>query len=419
MDNQAQKGVNLLIIVAALGYFVDIYDLVLFNVVKKESLEALGFAGKQLELVGKDLFNWQMGGMLLGGILWGILGDKKGRITILFGSILLYSLANLANAFVTDIGMYKFLRFLAGLGLAGELGAGITLVSESMHKDKRGIGTMIIVTFGALGAVVAQQVATKGQFLNSWLHTDFDKWQIAYIIGGILGLLLLVLRVGAFESGMFKKMQESSVAKGDLSLIFKNGKTFLKYLNCILIGLPIWCVIGVLINMSNVFGKEIGTDKEILVGTSVMYAYIGLSAGDLLSGLMSQLFKSRKKIMLVYQLALMVFVLLFLLRTNVTATYFYMMCFLLGLGAGYWALFVTNAAEQFGTNIRSTVANTVPNFVRGAVIPVTNFFMYLTVSKGISSISAALIVSAISFTLSIFATFFTEETFGKDLNYVE
>ncbi|MBX7225917.1 MAG: MFS transporter [Chitinophagales bacterium] len=419
MNESSQKGVSLLIIVAALGYFVDIYDLVLFNVVKKESLEALGFAGKQLELVGKDLFNWQMGGMLLGGILWGILGDKKGRITILFGSILLYSLANLANAFVTDIGMYKVLRFLAGLGLAGELGAGITLVSESMHKDKRGIGTMIIVTFGALGAVVAQQVATKGQFLNSWLHTDFDKWQIAYIIGGILGLLLLVLRVGAFESGMFKKMQESSVAKGDLSLIFKNGKTFLKYLNCILIGLPIWCVIGVLINMSNVFGKEIGTDKEILVGTSVMYAYIGLSAGDLLSGLMSQLFKSRKKIMLVYQLALMVFVLLFLLRTNVTATYFYMMCFLLGLGAGYWALFVTNAAEQFGTNIRSTVANTVPNFVRGAVIPVTNFFMYLTVSKGISSISAALIVSAISFTLSIFATFFTEETFGKDLNYVE
>ena len=297
MKETTTKSVTLLIIVAALGYFVDIYDLVLFNIVKKESLEALGYTGKIMEMHGITLFNWQMTGMLVGGILWGIIGDKKGRVTILFGSILLYSLANIGNAFVTDIKGYSILRFLAGLGLAGELGAGITLVSETMSKEKRGIGTMIIATVGTLGAVVAFLVGQKGHIINDLLGLNYQNWQIAYLIGGSLGLILLFMRAGAFESGMFKEaLNNSGIKKGNLMLIFKSGKNIKKYLYSIAIGLPIWCVIGILISLANQFGEATLVTTPVTVAKAIFYAYIGLSLGDFVSGTLSQIFRSRKKV---------------------------------------------------------------------------------------------------------------------------
>lgn len=418
MSDKNSKNISLLIIVAALGYFVDIYDLVLFNVVKKQSLEALGYTGDILEQHGITLFNWQMIGMLIGGVLWGIIGDRKGRVTILFGSILLYSLANIGNAFATNIENYSILRFLAGLGLAGELGAGITLVSESMHKEKRGYGTMIIVTFGTLGAVAANLAGNKGHVLNDLLGLNFQNWQMAYLIGGVLGLVLLFMRAGAFESGMFQQtIKNSAIQKGNLLLILKNRKSFFKYLFSIAIGLPIWCVIGVLISLANKFGEAIKITSPVTVAEAVLFAYIGLSIGDFVSGMLSQLLKSRKKVIFGYLLFLLSLVIIFLFNTNKSATYFYTMCFLIGFGSGYWALFVTNAAEQFGTNIRSTVANTVPNFVRGAVVPITLGFKALLPKMQI--INSALVVSLICFALAIFSTYMLEETFGKDLDYIE
>lgn len=425
--NQKQNGsiFSWLVIVAALGYFVDIYDLVLFNVVKRESLEYIQqLRGIEIDIknTGIFLFNCQMAGMLIGGILWGVWGDKKGRISVLFGSILMYSIANIVNAFTFDITSYAVVRVLAGIGLAGELGAGITLVSETMDKEKRGYGTMVIVTFGALGAVLAALVGSKGQFVAGLIASmtgyTLQNWQVVYLIGGFIGLLLLLLRVGTFESGMFKNMKEKEVRKGDFIALFKNKDALLKYFYCILIGLPVWFMIGVPVSLSqDVFAKEFGIEG-VVNGTAVMFAYLGLSAGDLASGILSQQLRSRKKVVylyLVFSLMLMLYFLFFM--NGISLEKYYLVCFLVGFASGYWAIFVSIAAEQFGTNIRSTVTNTVPNFVRGAVLPITMGFTALGNSFG--NVYAALIVGIICLLLAAWATFKVKETFAKDLNYFE
>ncbi len=406
MNPKISNPFNAVVIVASLGYFVDIYDLILFNVVKKASLTSLGIPDSMVDSEGVMLFNMQMFGMLVGGLLWGILGDRKGRVKVLFGSILLYSLANIANAFVTDLTTYGIIRFVAGIGLAGELGAGITLVSETMSKEKRGYGTMILVTFGALGAVFA---AVVGQ--------AFD-WQTSYIIGGGMGLLLLLIRMGTLESGMFKNMHHSTIKKGDFMSLFKTRTQFFKYLNCILIGLPVWFVIGLLIALCVTFAKDTGVVGTISTGTAIMFAYIGLSTGDLISGLLSQWFKSRKKVVYLYLFLCGLLSAIFLFSTGLSTTAFYAMCLFLGIATGYWALFVTIASEQFGTNIRSTVTTTVPNFVRGAVWPITIGFKKL-VPMVDSSLWAASIVGVICIGLAFIATISVKETFGKDLDYME
>jgi len=429
MSEKSNKNqIILVLIVAALGYFVDIYDLVLFGVVKGESLQQImsNASPEQIASTGKFLFNMQMLGMLLGGLLWGILGDKKGRLKVLFGSIILYSIANLANAFVTDIPSYAFIRIIAGIGLAGELGAGITLISEIMTKETRGYGTMIIVTFGALGAVAASLVGANGlgitQFFHDFTGLSLQNWQVAYIVGGLMGLFLLLLRIGTIESSFFLNgKDEKHIKKGDLKLIFYKRENLLKYIHCIFIGIPIWYIIGLLImNSKDNFGPWLGINN-IENGKAVMYAYIGLSFGDLLSGILSQILKSRKKVVYLYLSFTLVtsITFLFFLEYFVTlnASIYYLMCFLLGTGTGYWAIFVTIAAEQFGTNIRSTAANTIPNFVRGSVPIIMLFFGLLTLnfSDGVS----ALMIGLFFITLAFYSISRLKETYGKDLNYNE
>ncbi len=415
-----------IIVVAALGYFVDIYDLILFNVVKKESLEVLmqGAAPEVLKSTGIFLFNMQMLGMLAGGIIWGIWGDKKGRLSVLFGSILLYSAANLVNAFVTSVEMYAVVRVIAGIGLAGELGAGITLVSETMSKEKRGYGTMIIVSFGALGAVAAALVGANGQIIGSVLgrifNTTFANWQVAYILGGVMGLLLLMLRIGTIESGMFRNVQHSSISKGDIRMLFNNRERFLKYLRCILIGLPIWYFIGLIVaNSELIWAKDLNVQGKVVNGTALMYAYIGLSVGDVFSGLISQALASRRKVVFLY-LGLSVVLLTYYLffAQGISVQGFYILTFLVGIATGYWAIFVTIAAEQFGTNIRSTVTNTTPNFVRGAVPLITMLFQFLSANVTTNIISG-FIVGLFCIGLSFWAIWHAKETFAKDLDYTE
>lgn len=407
-----------LVVVAALGYFVDIYDLVLFNVVKKESLEAIGLSGATLKDYDIGLFNLQMIGMLIGGLLWGILGDKRGRITVLFGSIVLYSIANIANAFVASTDAYAVCRILAGIGLAGELGAGITLVVESMERTQRGWGTMVVVTFGALGGVVARIVGGEGKAWADALGLGLQGWQMAYVVGGALGLMLLVLRAGALESGLFKKaLERGDVRKGNFLMLFRTKQRALTYLGSVLIGLPIWFTVGVLINQSDVIGKALGVQGEVNVGDSVMWSYIGLSIGDLISGALSQLLRSRRKVVFIYLGLLGTCVLVFLLRTNVTLHWFNFMCCMLGAATGFWALFVTMASEQFGTNLRSTVTNTAPNFVRGATYPITVSFKSLIPSIGAPM--AALVVGAVCLALSFIGTLSVKETFHSDMDFHE
>jgi predicted MFS family arabinose efflux permease len=424
-SSRIPKHTLLLIVVAALGYFVDIYDLILFNVVKKESLIALGFSNPaEIKQISVSLFNWQMGGMLVGGILWGILGDKKGRLKVLFGSILLYSVANVLNAFVTDIPSYAAIRFIAGIGLAGELGAGITLVSEVMSKENRGYGTMIIVTFGALGAVLAAFIGGEGvvirDLISSLTGLHIMNWQVAYIVGGFLGLLLLLLRIGTLESGMYKKMHAESMGRGQFLKLFSNRETAIKYMHCIVMGLPVWFAAGVLFAMAEDFAQPsvLNIQGKVVNGLAVMYAYLGLSVGDLLSGLLSQFLRSRKKVVLFYLFLSTCMLFVYLLgAAGHSATFFYFICFLVGVCAGYWALFVSIAAEQFGTNIRSTVASTVPNFVRGSVIPISASIHFFEKPFGV--IGSAIVVGMICIALATYSMMQLKDTFGKDLDYTE
>lgn len=417
--NQIFKGKGMLILVASLGYFVDIYDLQLFNIISTASLKGIGITDEALlKKYDVSLFNWQMVGMLIGGLLWGIWGDKKGRKSVLFGSILLYSLANIANAFVTNITQYEWIRLLAGIGLAGELGAGITMVSESFDKEKRGIGTMIIATMGALGAVVAALVS-RNHFDVFGLH----PWQEAYLIGGILGLSLLFLRVGTFDSEMFNQVKEKdNLKKGSFFLIFKTKERALRYLACVLIGLPVWFVVGILIKFSSLDFHSLLRPGEVahqneIRGIAVIFCYIGLSVGDLVSGLLSQWMRSRRKVIFIYLISCAVLSFIFLEVQGISLAAFQWLSFALGFVTGYWALFVSLASEQFGTNIRATVTTTAPNFVRGGVLPITMSFVAL--SHVWTSYHAAYLVGIVCFALAIAGTWYLKETFGKDLDFVE
>jgi MFS family permease len=429
IENHTQhsnRKIIAIVVVAALGYFVDIYDLVLFGVIKAESLKQImiGTSPAFQAATGKFLFNMQMIGMLIGGVIWGVLGDKRGRLQVLFGSILLYSLANIANAFVSDISTYAVIRIIAGIGLAGELGAGITLVSEMMSKEKRGYGTMIIVTFGALGAVFASLVGSKGDYFSQIIfnltNVQLASWQVAYIIGGLMGFTLLFLRIGTIEPHYFKAIKsKNEIKKGSFKLIFSSKTNRIKYVHCILIGIPIWFIIGLIImNSKDDFGPWVGL-KNIENGTAVMYAYIGLSFGDLISGLLSQVLKSRKKVVFLYLCFTAILTLIFLFfGKGMTATTYYFFCFLLGTGTGYWAIFVTIAAEQFGTNIRSTAANTIPNFVRGSVNVIMLLFSLLLASQLSVGISA-FFIGAFFIGLAFYSLSQLKETFGKELDYIE
>jgi MFS family permease len=396
--------------VAALGYFVDIYDLLLFSIVRRTSLQSIGVPDDQLLTQGEFVLQSQMVGLLLGGLIWGIMGDKKGRLSVLFGSILLYSLANIANGFVTTVNQYAVLRFIGGIGLAGELGAGITLVSEVLPTRLRGYGTTLVATVGLMGAVLANFIAKK-----------FD-WQIAYFIGGGLGIVLLVARVSIFESGVFLKLKEQTVQRGNFFQLFSNTARFKKFVGSVFIGLPIWFVIGILITFSPEFAKALHIDGTISAGDAVMYSYIGLAVGDLVSGFISQALRSRKKVVFLYVIVTTVMILVYLFTPGRSVFNFYLTCFLLGVSIGYWALFVTMAAEQFGTNLRSTVATSAPNFIRGMVVPLTLGFRYMREQLGggeSAVVYGALVVGVITIIIALLSLRWVEETFSRDMNFVE
>ena len=395
------------ILVAALGYFVDIYDLLLFSIIRVESLKAIGITDSlELQNMGLSLLNWQMLGMLIGGVAWGILGDKKGRLSVLFGSIILYSIANIANGFVETVEQYKILRFIAGVGLAGELGAGITLVSEIMSKEKRGYGTTIVASVGILGAVAAYFVS------QVW------DWRTAYFVGGGLGLALLLLRISVFESGMFNSIKDKMVQRGNFLQLFQNKQRFYKYMQCILVGLPTWFVVGILITFAPEFSKAFGmTDAVTTGGAAIMYCYTGLTLGDLASGIMSQLLKSRKKALLFFHLFSAATIIWYLTSGDISQSAFYLKIFLIGFGVGYWAIFVTIAAENFGTNLRATVTTTVPNFARGALVLIVPFFKAMKLQFG--QIGGAYAVGATTIIIALAVLYFLPETYGKDLDYLE
>jgi MFS family permease len=400
-----QELLRIPVLVAALGYMVDMYDLFLFSIVRVPSLKSLHISGEKILEDGLLLLNLQMAGLLIGGIIWGILGDKKGRLSVLFGSILIYSLANIGNGFVTSIGAYAVLRFIAGFGLAGELGAGITLVTEILPNKIRGYGATLVATMGVFGALLA--------YLISFL---FD-WRASYFIGGGLGLLLMVSRIKVFESGIFLKLKEKNIKRGDIRMLFNNKTRLLKYVTSIVIGMPIWFVVGILITFSPEFGKAMGLDEPVDAGKAVLFAFAGQVAGNIISGSLSQYLQNRKKVIFLFMAVSALFVLIYLLVPVHDTILFYSLCACLGFCSGYWTLFITVAAELFGSNLRATVATTVPNFVRGTVIPLT--FLFVLMKNQVGIMYGALIVGILTYALAIFALIYLEETFKKDINYTE
>ncbi|HEY9361711.1 MAG TPA: MFS transporter [Chitinophagaceae bacterium] len=406
MEKKQESSIfSVVVIVAALGYFVDIYDLLLFSIIRVPSLQSLGLSKEQITIEGESIISWQMAGLLIGGIIWGVLGDKRGRLSVLFGSIILYSLANIANGLVETVDQYRYIRFIAGLGLAGELGAGITLVSELTPKNKRGIATSLVAGIGITGAIVAFVI--KENF----------HWRTCYFIGGGLGLLLLILRVSVFESGMYHEIKKQDVQRGNLLMLFNNTDRFKRYLCSILLGLPTWYVIGILVTFSGEFGETMGIAGKIDPGKAIMYAYAGLSIGDIISGLVSQWFSSRKKALFLFFGITSFFIFLFFTH-NGTAQQMYWICAGLGFGTGFWAIFVTIGAEQFGTNLRATAATTIPNMVRGMLA-----VLILPLFKGLRGwtdyYTGGWITAIIVMIIAVIAAFYSKETFGKDLNYVE
>jgi len=393
------------VLVAALGYLVDMYDLFLFNIVRVPSLKSLGLVDDQLLKTGIWLLNLQMAGMLIGGMFWGILGDKKGRLSVLFGSILIYSLANIGNGLVNSVEGYAVLRFLAGFGLAGELGVGVTLVVEILPKSIRGYGTTLVATMGVFGALLA------------FLIVHFFAWRASYFIGGGLGLLLMALRLRVFESGIFLQMKETNTRRGDLGMLFSSKTRLLKYVTCIIMGAPIWFVVGILITLSPELGKAMQLDEPVDAGRAVLFVFASQVAGNLVSGFFSQYLQSRKKVIFIFMGGSLLFALTLLLGPIKHASEYYILCLCLGFCSGYWTLFITVAAELFGSNLRATVATTVPNFVRATIIPLSSLFIVLKNYTG--TLSAALITGLLTYSLGMIALVFLEETFKKDMNYIE
>jgi len=424
------SAVTLAVLVAALGYFVDLYDLVLFSILRVPSLKGLGLAGEAITVDGAMLLNLQLAGMFVGGLAWGVLGDRRGRLAVLFGSIILYSLANLANAFVADvpagsplsflhaiglgtaIPQYATLRFIAGFGLAGELGAGITLVAEIMPKGKRGIGTTIVASVGLCGAVAAGLVAEA-------LLTRFPEngWRLAYALGGVMGLALLVLRVGVLESGLFSGLKHRDIARGDLRMLVWPAERLGRFLRVILVGMPIWFAGGVLFVFAPEIGTALGLAEPPTGGKTILFSYVGVVLGDLASGLLSQRFRSRKKVLfgflLLYAAAM---VALLTLGGRSLGTFYALMC-VLGATTGYWVIFVTTASEQFGTNLRATVTTSAPNFVRATAIPVTAIWFAAKPSLGVVPATLAVGLGCIAVGLACLAGM--RESFDLDLDYVE
>jgi putative MFS transporter len=424
MTTNRQIGLlSLPVLVAALGYFVDVYDLLLFTIVRQPSVMAVGATAKSIIEDSAHIINWQMSGLLIGGIIWGVIGDKHGRLKVLFGSIMLYSVANILTSFVQTVDQYAYCRFIGGIGLAGELGAGITLVSEMLPKNKRGIGTSMVAGIGLFGAVFAYFTF---QYTKQWglsytiSNIKITDWRICYQIGGVLGVFLLMLRIRVAESFMFESAKLANIEKGNFFQFFSNKKRFSKYIKAILIGLPTWFVIGVLVNYSNKFATELYGKNLIDSGKSIMFAYIGIAVGDIVIGYVSQYFKSRKKALLVFYSLNTAAMILFFSVVNDSDQRMYAICALLGFSTGYWAIFNTMAAEQFGTNLRATAATTIPNMVRGA-LPLINFLFLDILQKkvGWTVIQSGILTGIVVMSITVVAFVFTEETYHKDLDYLE
>lgn len=395
---------NAVVVTAALGTLVDILDLTLFQSVRVASLKDLGVSPDALFRTGIMLLNIQLAGLLIGGLLWGVIADRRGRRSVLFASILMYSLTTLACAWVSSVPMYAALRFIGGIGLAGEMGAGVTLIVEVMGRENRGYGTTICAAAGVSGAIGGGMLAT---------HLP---WRTAYIIGGLLGLGLFLLRATTSESSMFARSRAESRGRGGLA-IFRQWKTAKRFLLSLAIGLPIFFVLLIIAPFAPEIGAALAPGHAVTAAVGTGAVAVGLTLGDVFSGLLSQKLRSRKRPIAINLGLLSVLLLIFFFVPIPGDKPFSLLIVALGVAAGYFVLFLTNAAEQFGTNLRGTAAISAPNIMRAMVIPMTILMKGLSPSVGLRG--ALVIISGVSIAIALLALRALPETFGRDLDFDE
>lgn len=405
MKHHDHAGWTRTFVICALGYFMDVFDLLLFSVLRVSSLKDLGLSGQQLTEVGANILSWQMAGILAGAFFWGIAGDRLGRKWVILGSILVYSVATLLCAAVVDIQSYRALRFIAGFGLAGELGAAIVLVSEILPKQVRGYGTTGIAAIGGLGAICA---AILGELV---------PWRVAFLVGGILGLMLLFLRHGLVESEMFKQSIRQPHAQGNLLYLVWPPRRALRYLACVGLGLPVWCAFGIVFTFAPEVARSLHVEGVVTAPRAILFNYIGFTLGDMASGLISQKLRSRKKAVAIFLMLSAVFMTVLLRSTGITSDVFYLFCGLIGFGVGYWVLFATMTSESFGTNLRATVGTSVPQVLRATVIPMAWF--YTNYQGALGTLATVGWIAALCFGLATLSLLSFKETFAIPLDYVE
>lgn len=397
------RVLNATVIVTALGYFIDLFDYYVFLVTRQKVLTDFGFSGSQLMETGLYMVNLQFAGLLVGGVIFGVLGDKIGRKQSLLGSILLYSIATLASGMTHNIDVFAALRFIAGIGIAGEVGVGVTMVSETMDKNRRGLGVTAFIGVGLLGVVAAA-------LMSELLH-----WRTCYIIGGLAGLLLLVTRIWVMEPQMFTDLNKS-VKRGSFRVLFASPDGVRRYVLCILLAVPVFFGVSIIATLSPELSIALGASPPASVSTTMIIAYTMMVIGEIVIGLLSQRLKSRKKVIALFLVLMAITLGVGFHNGALDATGYYILAGVVGFFMGYWVNFIALSAEQFGTNVRSLAANTIPNFTRGTTIAINMAFLAL---KDDGVVYAASIVGFTVIVIALLALWKLPETFGKDLDYTE
>lgn len=396
------------VIVSGLGYLVDAYDMMIFSVVRTASLTDMGLSGDKLVEAGLQIMNLQMAGLLLGGLVWGMLGDKLGRMKVLFASIIMYSVANFGCGFAQGVADYGVWRFMAGFGLAGEAGAAITIVTESLPKTKRGLGVMLVVACAAMGPLLAGIVG------------ELVEWRHAYMIGGVAGFALLFLRANVKESKVFEHVAHNKkVQRGNLLQFVTNWSLFKRYVCCVLVGVPVWYIIGIQTTLAPEFARSMGVVGAVAAGTALSFNFVGTIVGEILCATMAQVLQSRRQSLILWLLLTLGSVLGYYQLHDVTAQTFYFYCGFLGISIGYWVSLMAATAEQFGTNLRASATTSIPNFIRGSLIPMNMMFVYLHNKVGYSYEQTGLIIGGAVVAMALGALLFMPETFHNDMDFVE
>jgi MFS transporter, putative metabolite:H+ symporter len=381
------------------GYFIDIFDLVLFSTLRISSFEELKITDPTYWTV--VFFNLQMTGILVGGIFWGKMADIKGRSWSFMGTILVFSIANIINGLTSSLTVYGICRFIAGFGLAGEMGSGIALICEKVPDEKRSLYLGFVSSLGCIGAV-----------LSGWLG-DIVYWRYLFIGSGFAGILLTLLRKNLLEPDLFRKTATLNIPRGQWKTLFQSPPDLIRFILLIFLGIPMWYIIGILWSFSTEMTSTIGLNI-FTSGQAILWGYVGVWMGDMLMPFVSQFLKSRIftiQICLIMMLLGVIYLFQFQPHSLLS---FQLTHIFLGFTIGYWAVYATLCGESFGTNIRALTSTSLPSLIRFSSIPMMIIYQY---GRDENELNIALGMGLTVLCISMITTYFIKDTFQKDIDF--